>query len=215
MMSPVTTHSPKERRRAEDLTRRREDVIAAAVTVFAEKGFHAAQVTEIAARAELSRATLYALFEGKDELYAEVIATTARRVSEVVRGNVKGIEDPAERLLAVIDALFASFEASQDLLRIYARGTHGIPFRVRQELGDETFHVFQEFGDWVTELAEAAAQAGRIGGLDPRAVATTLVGSVTVTATRWIEATPELPLSGAAEAVRAIFERLLEGAQDS
>lgn len=214
-MSTATTPSPKERRRAEDLARRREDIIAAAAAVFADKGFHAAQMTEIATRAELSRATLYGLFEGKDELYAEVIATTARGVRDLVCGQVEEIEDPAARLLGVIDALFACFEARQDLLRIYTRGTHGIPFRIRQELGDETFDVFQEFGDWVTELAAAAGRAGRIGGLDPRALATTLVGSVTLTATRWIETTPEISLSRATQTVRPIFERLLEAGQGS
>ena len=202
--------SPRERRRADDWTRRRGDAIGAAAAVFAEKGFHAAQMTEIAARAELSRATLYALFKGKDELYVEVIATTSRGVRDLVRSHVEKIEDPAERLLGVIDALFACWEASQDLLRIYARGTHGIPFRIRQELGDESFQIFQEFGDWVTELAEAAAKAGSFSGLDPRALATTLVGSATLTATQWIETTPEFPLSQAARTVRPIFERLLE-----
>ena len=208
-MSTATTPSPKERRRAEDLTRRRGDAIAAGAAVFAEKGFHDAQMTEIAARAELSRATLYALFKGKDELYVEVIATTSRGVRDLVRRQVEEIEDPAERLLGVIDALFACWEASQDLLRIYARGTHGIPFRIRQELGDESFRVFQEFGDWVTELAEAAGKAGQLGGLDPRALATTLIGSATLMATNWIETTPELPLSRAAQTVRPIFERIL------
>lgn len=208
-MSTATTPSPKERRRAEDLTRRRGDAIAAGAAVFAEKGFHDAQMTEIAARAELSRATLYALFKGKDELYVEVIATTARGVRDLVRKQVEEIEDPAERLLGVIDALFACWEASQDLLRIYARGTHGIPFRIRQELGDESLRVFQEFGDWVTELAEAAGRAGQLGGLDPRALATALIGSATLMATNWIETTPELPLSRAAQTVRPIFERIL------
>jgi len=205
--SPVL--SPKERRRAEDLARRRRDAIQAAAGVFAEKGFHDAQMTEIAARAELSRATLYALFEGKDELYAEVVATTARGVRDSVRAQVAEIEDPGERLLGVIDALFACFEASQDLLRIYTRATHGLSFRIRQELGDESFRVFEEFGDWVTELAEAAGRSDRLEGLDPRALATALIGSVTLTATRWIEATPALPLSQATQAVRPLFQRLL------
>ncbi len=214
-MSTGTNSSPKERRRIDDQTRRRGDAIAAAAAVFAEKGFHAAQMSEIAARAELSRATLYGLFKGKDELYVDVIGTTARHVRDLVRSQVEAIQDPAERLLGVVDALFACFEANQDLLRIYARGTHGIPFRIREELGDESFEVFQEFGDWLAELAETAGRAGRLGGLDPRGVSTTLIGSVTMTATRWIETTPELPLSRAAQTIRPIFERLLEEVRGS
>ena len=61
----------------------------------------------------------------------------------------------------------------------------------------------------------ALAQAGWLGGLDPRAVATTLVGSVTLAATSWIEATPEIPLSQASQTLRPIFERLLAGGQVS
>jgi AcrR family transcriptional regulator len=208
-MSTAITRSPRERRRAEDLARRRDDCVTAAVAVFAEKGFHDAQMTEIAARAQLARATLYELFGGKDALYAEAIVTTARRLRDLVCDQVEKIEDPAERFLGVIDALFACYEGNLDLLRIYSRGAHGIPSRIRDEFGDESFEVFQEFGDWVTELAEAAARAGCMVGLDPSAVATTLVGSVTLTATRWIGTTPERPISQAAQTVRLIFERLL------
>lgn len=214
-MAEAEALSPRELRRADEHARRRADVLNAAAAVFGEKGLHAAQMTEIAARAGLSRATLYALFEGKDELYAEVIASTAAGVRDLVRRRVADIEDPAERLLGVIDALFACFETSQDLLRIYARGTHGIPFRIRQELGDDAYRILEEFDDWVTELAEAAGRADLLGGLDPRAVATTLLGSVTLMATRWVETTPELPLSGATQIVRPIFERLLGGAHGS
>jgi len=210
-MSEGRDSSPKARRRALDLGRRRQDALEAAAAVFAEKGFHDAQMTEIAARAELARATLYALFEGKNELYAQVIASAAREVWDRVQERVEKIADPAQRLLGVIDALFACFEERQDLLRIYARGTHGIPFRIRQELGDESFRVFQEFGDWVAGLARAALRAGHLAGLEPRAVATTLVGAVTVAATRWIETSPARPLSEAVADLRPIFQRLLGG----
>jgi len=63
-----------ERRRHEDLTRRRADAIAGAATVVAAKGFHDAQMSEIAAAAEVSRNSLYALFERKERLDHEVIS---------------------------------------------------------------------------------------------------------------------------------------------
>ncbi len=213
-MDTSLSESPRQRRRAEDQARRRRDAVSAAAAVFAEKGYHAAQMTEIAARAELSRATLYALFASKEELYAEVIATTARGVRDHVRGRVEALADPVERLLGVIDALFACFEENQDLLRIYARGTQGIPFRIREELGEASMHVFQAFGNWVATLAVAAQRAGRLHGLEPRAVATSLVGAVILTATRWIEDTPELPLSQATASVRPLFERAIQEGAD-
>jgi AcrR family transcriptional regulator len=197
-------------RRARELELRCADVVAAASGVFAEKGFEGAQMSEIAAQAEVSTASVYALFEGKAELYQEVIVATARAVSEAVRKNVEVISHPAERLLAVIDSLFACWEENQDLLRIYARGTHGLPWKIREAMGESFLHLFREFTDWVEELAAEAQREGCLQRLDPEAFSLTLVGAATTVATRFIEETPDRPLTGAARAVREIFERLLD-----
>jgi len=77
----ATPVSLRARRRREDLSRRREDTLAGATAVFAERGFHDAQMGGMAAAAEVSRKTLYAMFESKELLYQEVIdlATRAKR----------------------------------------------------------------------------------------------------------------------------------------
>ena len=74
-VSPIP--SLRERRRRDGLERRRADAIAGASTIFAAKGFHDAQMSEIAAAAELSRNSLYSIFESKEQLYQQVVATTA------------------------------------------------------------------------------------------------------------------------------------------
>ena len=51
-MSTSTPASPRENRRASELERRRTDALSAASAVFASKGYHDAQMTEIAAAAE-------------------------------------------------------------------------------------------------------------------------------------------------------------------
>ena len=75
MSKPQGLHgvSRRQKRRAEDLARRRSDVLAAAAAVIAAKGFHDAQMTEIASAAEVSLATVYALFDGKDRIFEEVL----------------------------------------------------------------------------------------------------------------------------------------------
>ena len=81
-MSVSSPVSPRENRRANELAQRREDALAAASAVFAAKGYHDAQMTEIAAAAELSRASLYSMFTGKEELYQQVISSGAEAVRE-------------------------------------------------------------------------------------------------------------------------------------
>jgi AcrR family transcriptional regulator len=61
---------PKFQRRAEDRPR---EICAAALEVFAEKGFAAAKLDEIAKRAGISKGTLYLYFEDKEQLFRAVV----------------------------------------------------------------------------------------------------------------------------------------------
>ncbi|NNL66583.1 MAG: TetR/AcrR family transcriptional regulator [Myxococcales bacterium] len=208
-MSARTTRSRRDERRERENALRRDDVLAAAASVFSEKGFQGAQVAEIANLAELSLNTVYGLFKGKEELYEAVIHQAVATVRDRVRSHVETIEDPGERLLAVIDALFTCFDEHRHLLQIYARTTHGLPWRVRQAMGEDSLEIFQGFSIWLRGIAKEAKRAGRLGALDPETVALSLVGAVTSTAARWVEAPRKESLVDAAPRVRALFEALL------
>lgn len=209
MAATSEIRSLRESRRDGEQARRRADAIKGASVVFAAKGFHDAQMTEIAAAAELSRASLYAMFKGKEELYAEVVQDAVREIRETVLERVAASNDPQQQLLCVIDSLFECFQENQHLLRIYARATHGLPWRLRQSMGDSAVEIIQAFVAWVTGVARRAKRAGYLRRLDPEAFALSLIGSVTTMAAQWIETRPDTPISEAAAPVRAIFDRIL------
>jgi len=208
-MGARRTRSRRDERRERENQLRRNDVLAAAASVFSEKGFQGAQIAEIAHLAELSLNTVYGLFKGKEELYEAVIHRAVATVHDRVRSHVETVEDPGERLLAVIDALFACFDEHRHLLQIYARTTHGLPWRVRQAMGADSLDVFQRFTVWLVGIAKEAKRAGRLGALDPETVALSLVGAVTTSAARWVESPRKETLVDAAPRVRAVFETLL------
>jgi AcrR family transcriptional regulator len=213
MFSP---ESRRGRRRETQDALRRADVIAAASAVFARKGFHDAQVAEIAAQAELSLKTVYALFSGKEAIYEEVVSSTAERMRSVVRERVDAAADPLERVLVLIDTLFCCFEENRDLLQIYVRSTQGLPWRLRQNMGQSAHEIFHSFTSWVASLMQDAlgsmSAAGR-GAPNAQSLAWCLIGAVTTTATFWLETRPDEPLTRAAPGVRAVFAPLLERRQ--
>lgn len=210
-MATRKSRSRRDERREREIELRRHDILVAAAGVFSEKGFQGAQVAEIANAAEVSLNSVYGLFKGKEELYEAVIHAAAATVRDRVRAEVDALDDPAEKLLAVIDALFACFDEHHHLLQIYARTTHGLPWRVRQAMGDESLEVFQSFTAWLVGIAKEAKRAGKLRDLDPETVALSLVGAVTTTAARWVEAPRRESLLDAAPRVRALFEALLTG----
>ncbi len=193
----VSSQSLRRARREDELARRRADTLAAAASIFAARGYHDTQITDIAAAAELSRASLYAMFDGKEGLYLEVISNASEAIRESVRRRVESLDDPGQRLLAVIDSLLACWEENQTLLQLYALAAHGLPFHISRMMGESTHKLFVEFTDWVISLAEEAQRGGYLRGHDPQAVGIAVVGAVTTRATRWIEAENGRPLTEA------------------
>ncbi|MBU6438364.1 MAG: TetR/AcrR family transcriptional regulator [Betaproteobacteria bacterium] len=64
---------PNERRRERRKDARPSEILDAALDVFAEKGFAAAKLDDIAARAGISKGTLYLYFTSKEELLKGVV----------------------------------------------------------------------------------------------------------------------------------------------
>ena len=77
--------SPRWQRRAEDRPR---EICAAALEVFAEKGFAAARLEEIAKRAGVSKGTLYLYFEDKEQLFRAVVRDTVGPNVENLRSDL-------------------------------------------------------------------------------------------------------------------------------
>ena len=208
-------HSRRDERRAHEIARRRLHILTAAAATFGAKGYHDAQISDIAAAAEVSRASIYAMFENKQDLYAEVISSAAKTIDEIVHAAVERQDDPAEALLCVIDTLLECYEANLDLLRIYTLGTHGLRFKAREVIGDSSLEIFVEFTSWVVSLAKRAKQAGYLRDHDPEAVAVSLVGSITSVAARFIESSPERSLSEAVPLLRSVFRDVVGDAPES
>jgi len=106
--------SPRWQRRSEDRPR---EICAAALEVFAEKGFAAAKLDEIARRAGVSKGTLYLYFQDKADLFRAVIRdTVAPRVAAV-----REIADKLELPFAQVVPLFlANVAAMTDRLPVGA-----------------------------------------------------------------------------------------------
>ena len=82
----MQSSAPRWRRRK---TARPGEIIAAALGVFAERGFAAARLDDIARRAGVSKGALYLYFETKEDLFRAV-------VRQAVAPNIEAIEAAVE-----------------------------------------------------------------------------------------------------------------------
>lgn len=76
-------------RRERERQARREAMLRAAESVFAEKGYAHATLEEIAERAEFGKGTLYNYFEGgKEEIFFAVVDTIYNEICDLITGSM-------------------------------------------------------------------------------------------------------------------------------
>lgn len=88
-----------------DKEKMRHDILDAAMSVFADKGYHGASVSSVAEAAGLAKGTLYIYFESKDAMRAAIVDRYFAGVAEQVMG-----EALCETLEAFLDELKSTMD---------------------------------------------------------------------------------------------------------
>ena len=74
---------------------RREQLIAVARGLFAERGFDATSVEEVAARAQVSKPVVYEHFGGKEGLYAVIVDRELTAISSTITASLRSSGSPS------------------------------------------------------------------------------------------------------------------------
>ncbi len=80
----------------------RENVLAAAVQLFAEYGYHAAPLRDIARIAGIQAASIYYHFANKEALLVEIMESHMRQLNASLESILREQSDPHQRLYAAI-----------------------------------------------------------------------------------------------------------------
>ena len=116
------TASTEERRRRLTPAQRRELIVAAAMEVFAERGYERASMAEIARRAGITPAVIYDHFPSKAKLQVELVERqTAELLGYVGSALQDAADDPAERMRAGVGAFFSFVEEHRYAWRMLFR----------------------------------------------------------------------------------------------
>jgi AcrR family transcriptional regulator len=118
-MSPDQQPAPRKRMTAVE---RREQLVEVARTAFAEKGFDAMTVEDIAARAGVTKPIVYEHFGGKEGIYAVVVDREVSRLLELVTVSLAASGTRA-RVEAAVDAFLGYIEERPDGFRVLLRDT--------------------------------------------------------------------------------------------
>lgn len=153
--SPTT--APARRRRAsseDEKARRRESLLAAAKKVFAQKGFHATTMGDVAKAGRSSYGTVYWYFPSKDALFHELMDSEqeALRHHIVTAVAASDATDLTGTLEAAIRATFEFFEADKATVKLLFRDSYAMGDRFEKHL----LTIYQGF---ISDLADLIGEA--------------------------------------------------------
>ena len=95
---------------------RREELFAVAEKQFAERGFHATSVRDIAEAMQIKGGSLYAHIESKDDLLWEIVSAAADRffaaIDPIVRSNLVTVEKLRRAISAHVGVVTSNLNAA-------------------------------------------------------------------------------------------------------
>lgn len=177
---------------------RREQILSAAVRVFARQGYAATRVDDVAREAGIAKGSVYLYFDSRDALLAaafEAYGTASHAVLQQARsGPGPALDQLAALVRSVVTMMAKEPEIARILLDLWAAGS--------QEAGP-TLDMAAEYREYRAVIAELLARAEAEGALRTgvgAGHAAVVVGAIEGCLVQWI-VDPELPITELAEPI--------------
>jgi AcrR family transcriptional regulator len=171
---------------------RRAQLLVAARDVFADQGYHAAAMDDIADRAGVSKPVLYQHFPSKLELYRALLTTYADELLGRLRSALEETSNNEQRLRGAISAYFDFVASEGQAFRLVFESD----LRSEPEMAAVLDRALSQCIDVVADAVTTDA------GLDrerARLLAVGLVGLSQVTAQYWLDSAQAVPREEAVE----------------
>jgi len=172
----MAVSDPRWRRRK---TARPSEIVAAALEVFAEKGYAGAKLDDIAARAGISKGALYLYFETKEELFRAVVRDAVAPNIEAARAMAEAFPGSFAQLVPLLlgrVALVAGTTRAPAVAKMVIGESRNFPDLA--QIWHDTV-VSQAIG-LVSGLVARAQAKGEVVPGDPRLHALSIAGPLVV-----------------------------------
>ncbi len=148
-------------RRERQKISQRLEMLAAALELFSEKGYHNVSMHEIAAKAEFAIGTLYKFFSNKEDLYKALILEQSDRFYEAISKAIESPGNEIEKLRQYVQAKGEVFRDNAATIRLYFAETRGASFNIMAGLDQDIRNRREVFLERIAEIFESGIRAGR------------------------------------------------------
>lgn len=113
---------------------RRDQILATAAALFAERGFHGVSVGELGAACGISGPGLYKHFPSKDAILAAMLVSISEELLSVGQTRAAEADSPAEALRSLVDWHISFALANKSLIVVQDRDWSSLPAEARERV---------------------------------------------------------------------------------
>ncbi len=173
---------------------RRAQLLASALEVFVNHGYHGAAMDEIAETAKVSKPVLYQHFPSKRDLYLALLDEHLESLTAMLVAALNSITDNKLRVHATMKAYF-TFMANDDQ-------AHRLVFESDLVNDPDVAARLEKFNaDYADAIGQVIAEDTRLPPVEAILLGRALAGMAQVSARYWLEAKGDLDIDVASELV--------------
>jgi AcrR family transcriptional regulator len=173
-VSPIPPRSPEENEQVRQ--QRLDEILDASRRVFARKGLGATKIADIAQEAGISHGLLYHYFQGKEEIFLEIVEQSLQGALWVTSAAREQPGSPWDRMAWLFHNMVRGGRQAPEyvLITIQAATSDAVPDGTRdlmEKYGEPIFHN-------VVDLIIAGQESGDVVQGDPRKLANAMFSCV-------------------------------------
>ena len=126
-----------------ELSEVRQRIVHSALTLFADKGYAATSLREIAETARTTKPMIYYYFQSKEGLYTSILGDLLQAFADAIDASTHIGDSPRERLRAFASAYLGYFESREPYIAFVVREVFGLGADIMEEFGRELDHRIQ------------------------------------------------------------------------
>jgi AcrR family transcriptional regulator len=174
--------SRKERERQA----RREEILRAAEKVFAQNGFHATTVAEIARESEFAIGTLYQFFKNKEDLYYTMMIEKIKLMYTTLQKEIEATEKFLEKLSCLVDVVLSFIEQNVDFFKIFTWELNVLKPNMENKLKEQLIAKHFAYIKLISNVLKEGLQEGVLRQSNADDLSSALLGMMNIFSFNWI-----------------------------
>ena len=172
-----------------DKQAKKQDIIEAAMKVFAQKGFANTKMADVAEAANIGKGTIYEYFKSKDEIFEFVFNHFMESMETSVAKAIFKITDPVEKLKAIFTSMIDFFEGEtaefmEIMLDFWAEAVRK---KDEKELGIVKLEkIYEDFRKIFKSILDEGIRLGKLKSVDTYYTASLMLGAMDGLMIQWI-----------------------------